>query len=67
MLILRCDAIGCGKETEASWLPSGRIIARDMAFWLLPGADFKVGCCFDHAATLCTTHPMMERRSETEQ
>jgi hypothetical protein len=36
-----------------------------MAFWLLPGADFKVGCCFDHAATLCTTHPMMERRSET--
>ncbi len=66
MLILRCDAIGCGKEASGIWLPSGRIVSNDPAFWLLPGADFRVACCMAHVMALDAIPRDAEQRSDTE-
>lgn len=63
MLILRCDVAGCSKETSGIWLPSGRIEANDPAFWLLPGAAFRVACCMDHALALNALPREVDQRS----
>lgn len=63
MLILRCDAIGCGKETGGVFLPSGRIVANDRTFWLLLGTDFRVACCMEHALGLNASPRDIEQRS----
>lgn len=64
MLILRCDAIGCGKEASGIWLPSGRIVANDPTFWLLPGAAFRVACCMEHALGLNASPRDADQRAE---
>lgn len=53
-LILRCDVPGCGRETSARWLPSGRVVADSDGWWLMPGADLRVACCAEHALRVPT-------------
>ena len=49
-LILRCDAPGCLLESEAVWLPSGRVVVKDSRWWLLQGGGgLVVTCSHEHA------------------
>jgi hypothetical protein len=46
-LRLFCDSPGCEASTDASWLPSGRLLF-PLPWCVMPGETLVVACCHQH-------------------